>query len=330
MRRFVDRDVLILVGLVVVALVMPFVLTGVQLQLATRVLLFALLGSAWNVMGGFAGQFSFGHAAYYGIGAYATAYLLVNHGISPWVGMALGAVLAAAFGALTGFLAFRYELKGAYFALATFAFAEMLRLTAINLDLVNAAVGFRVPLVEGSSWLLLQFSPDSPNYFYAMLGLLVGGLGVIIALVRSRAGYRIVALREDEDAAKAVGIDTMVHKVCAVAVSAALTALGGAFYFMFVFFIDPTLAFGSGVSVQILLPAIIGGVGTVWGPVVGAAVLVPLAEYSAALVRSPPPVLGFLSGRAGLDLVVYGLVLVVMIRYLPRGLYGTVARRVSG
>jgi branched-chain amino acid transport system permease protein len=325
-----NRNALVLLVGTILALPLPLLLSGTQQQVAVRIMLFALLGSAWNVMGGFAGQFSFGHAAYFGLGAYSSAYLLVNRGISPWVGMLVGAALAAAFGALTGFLAFRYELKGAYFALATFAFAEMLRLITLNLDLVNRAVGFRVPLIEGSSWALLQFPPSSPNYYYAMLALLVAGLAIVIALMRSKMGYYIVALRDDEPAARAVGIDGMRYKVAAVAISAALTAVGGAYYVQFIFFIDPELAFGPGVSVQILLPAIIGGVGTIWGPVVGAAVLVPLSELTAGLIRNPPAFLSFLGGRAGLDLVIYGIVLIVMIVQVPRGVYGAAAAWVRG
>jgi branched-chain amino acid transport system permease protein len=327
MTARIDRNLVVLAALVVVALPLPALLSGAQQQVAVRLMLFALLGVAWNVMGGFAGQFSFGHAAYFGLGAYASAYLLVNHGISPWIGMTVGAALAGAFGALTGWLSFRYELRGAYFALATFAFAEMLRLISFNLELVNRAVGFRVPLIDGSSWWLLQFPPGSPNYYYAMLLLLTATIVAVIAVMRSKTGYRIIAVREDEEAARAIGINTMRFKLVAVVVSAALAALGGAFYVQFIFFIDPQLAFGPAVSVQILLPAIIGGVGTIWGPVVGAVVLVPLAEVTAALVREPPPALDFLAGRAGLDLIVYGIVLIVMIVYVPRGIYGALAHR---
>lgn len=325
--RGIDRDVAILVVATLVALPLPLLLSGAQQQVAVRVLLFALLGVSWNVMGGYAGQFSFGHAAYFGLGAYTSAFLLVELGVSPWIGMLAGAAVAAAFGALTGFLCFRYELKGAYFALATFAFAEMLRLVALNLDLVNRAVGFRVPLVDGPSLALLQFPPGSPAYFYVMLGLLVGTLLVVIAFIRSRTGHYVVAVREDESAAAAVGVDVTRTKVTAVALSAALAAVGGAFYVQFFFFIDPGLAFGSAMSVQILLPAIIGGVGTVWGPVIGAAVLVPLAEVTARLVRQPPGALAFLEGRSGLDLVIYGAVLILIILFVPHGIYGSLTRR---
>jgi len=320
--RGVDRNLLALAVVCLVLLPVPQLLdTTSEQQTAVRFLLFALFGVAWNVMGGFAGQFSFGHAAYFGIGAYTTAELLVERDLSPWVGMAVGAALAAAFAVLTSFLAFRYRLRGAYFALATFAFAEMLRLIVARLEPLNAARGLRVPLEPGSSLWRLQFPAGDPAYFYVILALLAAGMVVVILLMRSRAGTYILAVREDETAAEAAGVHPMRYKLLAVAVSAALTAVAGAYYVQFFFFIDPNLAFGPAVSVQILLPAIIGGVGTIWGPAIGGVLLGAIAEISQRLVRDPPGALEFLQGRAGLDLMIYGTVVIVIILALPRGIW---------
>lgn len=323
----IDRNYLVLAVVAVVLLVVPLPLSGASLEVAVRILLFGMLATAWNVMAGYGGLFSFGHAAYFGIGAYSAAYLLVEHGISPWIGMSVGMVLGASFAALTGYLSFRYKLTGAYFVLTTFAFAEMLRLIALNLDLVNAAVGFRVPIDRDAGLLDLQFPSGSRAYYYVALTLLVATLIATISLMRSRTGYYIVAIRDNEDAAASLGIDPLRYKLTAVAFSGALTAAGGTFYFMFLFFIDPTLAFGAPVSVEILLPAIVGGMGTMWGPLVGAGLLIPLSEFTSGLVRNPPGFLGFLQGRSGVDLMIFGALLVAIIIFLPKGVYGTLAER---
>ena len=325
--RDADRNLLVLAAVVVVAIPIPFLLSTPQVEIAVRVILFALISVGWNVMGGFGGHFSFGHAAFFGIGAYSTAWLLTNLGWSPWIGMLVGAVLAAAFAMLTGYLSFRYKLTGAYFALATLAFAEMLRHIATHSELVNRSAGFQVPLLRERSWWMLQFRPGSPAYYFVILGLFTVAMLVVIFLMRSRAGYYIVALREDESAAASLGVDPMRYKLLAVAVSGAITAVGGSFFFQFLFFIDPELAFGADISVQAILPAIIGGTGTIWGPAVGSLILVGLSEVTAGLTRNPPELLSFLDGRSGLDLMIFGAVLILIIMFLPRGLYGTLAAR---
>lgn len=320
-----------LIALAVIAVVLalgPLVLEGSTRTIAVRVLMAAALGIAWNVMGGFAGQFSFGHAAYFGLGAYTGAILLVNYNVSPWIGMIAGAVVAALFGALTGWLSFRYELKGAYFALATFAFAEMLRLITINQDWLNASRGFQVPVLSEPSLWMLQFSTRSPAYYLVMVGLLVGLQLATILLVHSRTGMFIVALREDEQGAEAVGVPAMRYKVTAVAISAAMAAVVGVFYTQFFFFIDPDLAFGPAESVAILLPAVIGGTGTLWGPLVGAFILVPLGEFTSSFVRTPPAFLEIIAGRSGLDLILFAILLVLILLFLPKGVYGSIAERV--
>lgn len=322
-----DKNLLALVVVVLLAVPVPFLLSAPQMEVAVRVVLVALISVGWNVMSGFGGHFSFGHAAYFGIGAYSTAWLLSNWGWSPWLGMGVGAVLAAGFAVLTGYLCFRYRLTGAYFALATLAFAEMLRQITTNSEFVNRTTGFQVPLLRGDSWQMLQFRPGSPKYFFVILGLFTAAMVVVIVLIRRRPGYYIVALREDEAAAASLGVNPMRYKLLTVAISGAITSAGGAFYFMFLFFIDPELAFGADISVQAILPAIIGGTGTIWGPALGALILVSLGEVTASLTRSPPQLLSFLDGRSGSDLLIFGVVLILIILFLPRGLVGTIAER---
>ncbi len=319
-----------LVAVAVLALVLvplPLVLPAAQQSVAVRVLVFAILAIGWNVMSGFGGMFSFGHAAYFGLGAYVSVWLLVERGISPWIGMLVGMVVAAAFAALIGFLALRYRLKGAYFALATFAFAEMLRLIAINSDLVNRAVGYNVPLRPESSWAFMQFEPGSANYFWIALALTVAALVVTILFLRSRQGRFTVAVRDDEDAAAALGIPVMRTKLITIALSGAITSVAGTFYVQYYFFVDPDVAFGNSVSIQAILPAVIGGVATIWGPVIGAAVLGPLNDVTATVLRNPPPALDFLQGRAGLDVVLYALLLILIVLLLPQGVYGAIRDR---
>jgi branched-chain amino acid transport system permease protein len=283
------------------------------------VLYFAYLGTAWNVLGGYAGQFSFGHAAFFGIGAYTSTLLFVRLGISPWIGLVAGGLLAAAFGCLGGYLSFRYGLRGPYFALVTLAFAEMLRLVAVNWMAVGGPMGILIPLSKtGDSVWRLQFQEKLP-YCYVALALLGAAIGLVRALERSRFGHLLAAIRENEDAAEASGVDTLSTKLVAMALSAFLTAAGGTFYAQYFAFIDPGLVFGPAVSVEILLRPIVGGPGTLFGPLLGSIVLTPLSELTRALIR----------GRPGVDVMVYGALLVVVITFLPGGLAGA-WRRLRG
>ncbi|GAB4071428.1 branched-chain amino acid ABC transporter permease [Angustibacter speluncae] len=322
-----NRHLLVAAVLAVVLAPLPLVLPDASEAVAVRILVFAIMAIGWNVMSGFGGLFSFGHAAYFGIGAYVSVWLLVEKDVSPWIGMVGGVVGASLFALLLGFLTLRYKLKGAYFALSTFAFAEILRLLATNSDLVNRAVGYNVPIRPESSLAYLQFPPGSPMYFWVALALTVAALAVSILFLRSRAGRFTVAVRDDEEAAAAVGIPVMRTKLTAMALSAAITSVAGTFYVQYYFFVDPDTAFGSSVSIQAILPAVIGGVGTIWGPVIGAVILGPLNDVTATLLRNPPEFLDFLQGRAGLDVVMYAILLIVIVLVLPQGVYGALRER---
>ncbi|MGQ9675527.1 MAG: branched-chain amino acid ABC transporter permease [Chloroflexota bacterium] len=318
------------VAMTVILLALPQALDNFLLGVAILILFWSYMGTAWNVLGGYAGQFSFGHAAFYGIGAYTSTWLLVKLGVNPWVGMIIGGLLAMAFGLLIGSLTWRYGIKGPYFALATFAFAEMLRLWANNWDVVNKSRGLQIPLIGGNSWSAFQFEADKRPYYYIILGLLFVSLFVTFFLSRSKAGYYLQAIRENEDAAAALGVNLMRYKLLAMSISAFLTALGGTFYAQYLFFIDPDIVFGPNVSVEILLRPILGGAGTVLGPLVGGVVLTPLSELTRAVFRDPPfflPFLLALKGRVGVDMMLFGAILVFVIVFLPEGLVGWIRER---
>ncbi|MEL6408510.1 MAG: branched-chain amino acid ABC transporter permease [Chloroflexota bacterium] len=319
----ISRDHWILIGATIIfALVSQFV-SPFQLNILTTMLYWAYLGTAWNIMGGYAGQFSFGHAAFFGIGAYTSTVMYIDFGISPWIGMVAGMVLAALFGAFTGWLTFRFGVKGHFFALATFAFAEMLRLIAQDSDFVNASIGLQFPIIGGDSWALMFFEETAINYYYLILGMLVVCTLVSIWIYQNKIGFYLQAIREDEDAAAALGVDALNYKIIAVAISAALTAAGGTFFAQRFGFIDPMLVFGVAVSIDILLRPIFGGSGTVWGPLVGALLLTPLEVFTRALKDSPPAFLSFIEGRSGTDVMLFGIIVIVVVIFMPDGVVGT-------
>jgi branched-chain amino acid transport system permease protein len=289
-------------------LALPLALGDYPLHVLVEILLVAYLGGAWNLAGGYAGLFSFGHAAFYGLGAYTSTVLLLGIGLTPWIGLLAAGAMGALLGTGIGALCFRYRLRGPFLALATLAVAEMLRVAAINTRTVGGAMGLLIPL-RGSAPAFFQFR-DKRAYYYVALLLVVGMVFLTRALERSRWGYRFQAVRDDDEAAACLGVDVFRTKCLAMALSGGLTAVGGVFYAQYFFFIDPPTLFGSGASVDILLPAIVGGAGTVAGPLVGAALLGPLAEITR----------GYLRGYVGVHLIAYGLILLGVILYLPQGL----------
>jgi branched-chain amino acid transport system permease protein len=296
----------------------PF-LPKYPLEILISILFFAYLGLAWNILGGYAGQFSFGHAAFFGIGAYTSTLLLLRAGLSPWLGMLVGGLVAAGFGLFEGYLSFRYGLRGPYFSLVTLAFAEMLRVVSVNWKAVGASLGLVIPTGNASAAFFV-FAGKLP-YYYVILALTVVALWITRALAGARLGYALVAVRENEDAAEAAGVNALAAKLAAMALSAFLTALGGTFYAQYFAYIDPTITFGPAISIQGLLPAIVGGAGTILGPLLGAFALTPISELTRALLR----------GRAGADIMLYGLILVLVISFLPQGLMGwRRARRAGG
>lgn len=325
--RSAARSYAVLAVLVAVLAVLPFVLDDQTETVAVRTLIFAIMAVGWNLMSGYGGMFSFGHAAFFGIGAYTGAYLLVEHGVSPWISMVIGAVISAAAGCLIAFLCLRYKLAGSYFALATFAFAMVFLLSVQNLDVLHRTEGFNVPILSEDSWTMMQWKAGSPLYFWIPLGILALGLLGTIAFVHSRTGQYAQAVRDDEVAAASLGIPVMRVRLITVAASCALTSLAGSFYTQYYFFVGPEQAFGSAVSVNAIMPAVIGGIGTIWGPLVGALIVGPLSEWIADVLREPPGFLSFLEGLSGLDVAVYAALLILIVLFMPKGIYGTLRDR---
>ncbi|MCL9818247.1 branched-chain amino acid ABC transporter permease [Natronocalculus amylovorans] len=285
--------------------------TRVSLGMLIVTLVWAYTAQSWNIMSGFTGQFSFGHAAFFGLGAYGTILLVSNYSINPWIGMLVGAVLAALYGLLIGVLCFRYDLRGHYFALATLAFAELLRFIINNIGALGGASGFIKPLpreyADGPGLLAFQFSTDLP-YYYVILAFLLIVTTVAFVIRNSRFGLYLFAIREDENAAAAVGIPTFKYKLSAVAISAFFTAWAGAFWAMYFDTIRPDTVFDLLINVEILLPAIVGGLGTVIGPILGSFIVTPLSEIARQSLDLP-----------GTDRIVYGLLLVLIVLYSPKG-----------
>jgi branched-chain amino acid transport system permease protein len=300
--------------LATIALVLPlFISSAFATDVFIRVLLFAFIGVAWNLMGGYAKQLSLGHAAFFGLGAYTSTILLIRYGVSPWIGMLAGGVVAMLASLPIGALCFR--LRGPYFAIATIATAQVLMLLFLKFrDFAWGAEGTTMPNL-GDAPLMMQFEAKAP-YYYIALALLVIGLAITYRIERSRMGYYLVAVGEDEDAAEAIGVDAPRIKREVYLISAFLTALAGTFYVQYIYFIDPNTAFSFNVSVEAALVSIVGGIGTLWGPVVGTVLL----EATSALLQSW---LG--GGHGGVQLTVYSLILIAVILIRPSGLIGVLA-----
>lgn len=294
---------------VAVGLLLAGLSSGVALNFVMMALYAALLAQAWNLLGGFGGQFSFGHALFFGTGAYVQAIAQIQGGVNPWLALPLAVAAAAAVGLFVGALSFRYGLKGSYFALVTLAFAEVFRILALSVPFTGAGVGLMVPLREGFG--NLQFG-SRRGYGLLVLALVVLALVVTSWLRHSRFGAYLQAVRDNEDAARAAGVNPFRIKLGAIALSAGFMGTGGAFYLQVFQYIDPGIAYGAHTSVEALVGAIVGGLGTLWGPLIGALALHALAELTRNLFGQLP----------GINMVIYGSVLVLMILFAPRGLGG--------
>jgi branched-chain amino acid transport system permease protein len=302
------------VGVPVAALLiaLPFILPSTWQNLLITTFYFAFLGQSWNILGGYAGQISLGHAAFFAIGAYTAVVLNTATGLSPWLGMFAGALLAMLLSQVIGFLGFRFGLRGFYFILLTLAFAEILRLVALHLSILGGYTGLFINFTP-NPW-QFQFKGKIAYYFVA-LAFLAAASAVVWLIERSKMGAYLVAIREDEDAAEALGVDTFRYKMLAYAISAGLTALGGTFYAYYQFYLQPNTVLNINHSVDIMIRPIVGGSGTILGPVLGSLLLELLGEFSRTY---------FASGTAGLTVVIYGLLLILVVLFVPRGVYPSV------
>jgi len=311
------RDLLpiaVVVGLL--ALVPLGVTANTVLNFLVFTLIIALAAQGWNLLAGYGGQFSFGHAAFFGTGAYATAILQVSHGLNPYLGFLVGIAAGALVGLAIGYLSFRSGLRGSYFALVTLAFAEVLRILANSFAVTGGAAGKLIKLDVRPE----NFQFESRAVFYwAALALVAAVLVLTRAIERSRFGAHLVAVRENEAAARALGVDVLAVKLKAITLSAAVTAAAGCFYAQYFLYLDANIAYGPWISVEALLAPIIGGLGTVFGPLVGAVALHGLSELTK----------GWTGGLPGIDLVIFGVLLIVMVAFAPTGAMGLL-RRLTG
>ena len=294
-----------------VLLFLPLTSTNIHFHhVLIMFMLFATLSQAWNFIGGFAGQVSFGHATFFGIGAYASLVLLKKFDLSPWVGMLVGGGLSVAVAVVIGYPVFK--LKGHYFAISTFAVAEIFERLFNNWDFVEGAIGLPAPVLPEGLINFMWYKTKMP-YFYIVFILFVLVLLLAYRIDRSRMGFYFRAIKQSHEAAEGLGIDTTRYKMLAMMISAFLTAICGAFYAQYILYIDPPSVLSLDISIKIVLIAVLGGAGTIIGPILGAAVLIPLSEYSRI----------FLGGTGkGVDLIVFGALILIISVFQPQGMAG--------
>ncbi len=310
-----------LIALLLVALLAaPSFANRYVLSVLILVFYFAYVGQAWNLLMGFAGQLSLGHALFVGLGGYVSAALWLHFGIGPWLGVFAAMGAAAVFGAAIGQLGWRFGIEGVYFALLTIAFAEFTRIGFDHVQITGGAGGLFLPVHadDATQWWNLRGGPLL--FYYLALTLAVGGALLAAVLRRSRIGYQWLAVREDQEAARSLGIDVFRAKMIAMLISSAMTAVGGVFYAFYYRNLFPAQVFDIGRSIELILAPIIGGLGTVFGPIIGAFILTPLGEALISLIER----LGF--DAPGTKSVVYGLALMVIISVLPNGVWPFLSR----
>lgn len=308
------RRIIKYAALVLFSIILPRIFAGQPfiINLFVMILLYAYLGTAWNVLGGITGQFSLGHVAYMGVGAYTSSILVIQYNVTPWIGMFAGVILAVILSVIIGLPCFR--LKSAYYAMATLAVAEAIRMlitatSNIGPIQIKAGQGLMVPLLHNNP-AYFQFK-DKTNYYYVLLGFLIIALAIYTWITKNRLGFYFRAINASDEGAAALGISTRKYKQIAAAISAALTAIGGTFYAQYILYIDPVTVFGTNMCIMIVVMVIAGGIGRTFGPLVGSIVLTPIYVLFNA----------WLGGNyTGTHLVIYGVVIVVILLYLPGGL----------
>jgi branched-chain amino acid transport system permease protein len=291
-------------------------LNSYAVSIFTLIFFYAFLGQSWNLVGGYAGQLSAGHAAFVGVGAYTSAVLSINFGLTPWIGMFVGGFCAAALGAIIGFLGFRFGLRGFYFVLLTVAFAEVCRIVASNTEAVGGALGLYITFTGNPRHFQFQ---DPRAHYYVALALMLMATAVAWIVERRRFGIYLGAIREDETAAEAIGVNVFRAKLLAMVLSSFLTGIGGTFYAFYLLSLQPGAVFGIPLSVEIVIRPIVGGAGTLLGPILGSFILTPLGEVSRYYFGQ--------GGYHGAHLIVYGALLIAVVLFLPDGAVPFLARR---
>jgi len=315
------RRAVILLGILFATLVVaPWLVSDYLVTVLILILYLAYCGQAWNIMMGFTGQLSLGHGIYVGLGAYVAAVLFTRYGVGPWFGLLAAMPVAAACGAVIGFLAFRFGVTGVYFAILTIAFAEFARIGFDHLGIVNAAAGLFLPVAQYAHNDLWRLRGSPTMFYYVILAATLCAFILCRLLITSRIGYFWLAIREDEEAARAAGIDTFRYKIYAVTISAAVTSFAGVFYAFFYNNLFPEQVFNISQSIQIILGPVIGGVGTLFGPLLGAFVLTGLAESLNSALTA------FGIDLPGAEQVFYGMCLLFVVVALPEGIWPWLAR----
>ncbi len=309
------RLYLLLAAVFVILVLLPLFLDNYALGIFVMIFYWAYVGQSWNVLTGYTGHISLGHALYIGIGAYATTFLAQTIGLTPWVGMFLGGFIAVAIALFLGFLGFRFGLRGVYFVIMTIAFAELARLAVSHIEALGSFTG--IFLDFNPSFYNFQFRGNMP-YYYIALGFMVASIIAVRIIEVSKVGRFIVAIREDEEAAQALGVNTFKYNMIAIAISAFMTSLAGAFYANYIFYLHPNSLFGMSLSIELILRPIVGGLGTLFGPVIGSIILTPLSEISRAYFAK--------GGLEGLHLILYGVLTILVVLFMPKGIVVYVQR----
>lgn len=306
-----------------VLLFAPVAATRYLLSVLTLILYFVYVGQAWNLMMGYAGQLSLGHALYVGLGGYISAALWVNFGIGPWLGVVPSVAIAAMFGAAIGWLGFRFGIEGVYFALLTIAFAEFTRIGFDHIGFVGGAGGLFIPYEESRLGEWWNLRGGQVFFYYLAFAMAVLAVLLTALLARSRLGYQWLAIREDEMAARALGIDVFRAKMKAVLISSSMTAVGGVFYAFYYNSLFPAQLFDMSRSIELILGPIVGGTGTVFGPVIGAFVLTPLGEILIAVTEKAG------INAPGAKAIFFGLILMVIIYLVPTGVWPWLSQKLG-
>lgn len=274
------------------------------------VFMFGMMGVAWNIMGGYAGMFSFGQVAFFGVGAYTSTFLLLTYQVNPWIGLVIGGLVAALLAAAIGYPC--SNLRGHYFAIASIAFGEIVRTHFNNWKLVGAAEGLSLPMMD-ESFKNFMFHSSKLPYYYIMLAFLTLSIVICSFIATSKMGYYFRAIKESHDVAKVLGINVVRYRLVAIMISAFLTAMVGTFYAQYILYIDPESVMILPISVQIVLISMLGGAGSVMGPIIGAAILMPISEITRVMLGHK---------GTGIDMMIYGALITLISVYQPKGVWG--------
>ncbi len=313
-----NRLTLVLAMVFALLLILPLFLGNYALGIFVMIFFWAYVGQSWNVLTGYTGHISLGHALYIGIGAYATTFFAQNFGLTPWLGMFVAGGIASCISLLLGFLGFRFGIRGVYFVILTIAFAEITRLIVSHIEAFGSFTGIFLDFEP--AFINFQFKGNVP-YYYISFGFMIASVIVVRWIEISKLGRFMVAIREDEEAAQALGVNTFKYNMIAIAISAYMTSLAGAFYANYIFYLHPNTMFGMSTSIELILRPIIGGLGTIFGPVLGSFILTPLSELSRAYFAK--------GGLEGLHLILYGILAILVVLFMPKGIIIYVQRLID-